>query len=143
MTTSLFRRASLSAAASARLRVQANTPTQVTLRKSPQCNCEDYAAHLRRNGFAVGVRLTGALATMSRAAGTREEVDGCHIAAAEGCDAEGHVPAGAIRRLSAERPRMRATTPAGTPLGTAGTRREPFCIHAVAWYGSTSVHATI
>ncbi|WP_431269244.1 DUF411 domain-containing protein [Dankookia sp. P2] len=145
--TPISRRAALLAAVCAPLPALASAPTQVTLHKSPECGCcEDYAAYLRRNGFAVDVRPTHDLATMSREAGVPEELDGCHIAVVEGYVVEGHVPVEAIRRLLAERPSLRAITLPGMPPGSPGMvghKREPFTIHAVARDGGTSVYMTI
>ncbi|WP_149536703.1 DUF411 domain-containing protein [Siccirubricoccus phaeus] len=145
--TSLSRRATLLAALCLPLPALAEAPTQVTLHKSPQCGCcEDYAAYLRRNGFAVDVRPTHDLATLSREAGIPEELDGCHIAVVEGYVVGGHVPVEAIRRLLAERPPLRAITLPGMPLGSpgmGGRKQEPFTIRAVAKDGSISVYMAI
>ncbi|WP_424138235.1 DUF411 domain-containing protein [Roseomonas chloroacetimidivorans] len=145
--SSISRRAALLAAASIPLPALAAAPMQVTLYKSPQCGCcEDYAAYLRGNGFAVDVRPTHDLWKMSRAAGVPEELDGCHIATVDSYVVEGRVPVEAIRKLLAERPPLKAITLPGMPPGSpgmTGTKQEPFQILAVARDGSTSVYVTI
>ena len=145
--TPISRRAALLLAACAPLPALADSPTRVALYKSPQCGCcEDYAAYLRQHGFAVEVRPTFDLVTMSREAGVPEELDGCHIALIGGYVVEGHVPVEAIRRLLAERPPLRAITLPGMPPGSPGMtghKRGPFTIYAVARDGGTSVYMTV
>jgi hypothetical protein len=121
--------------------------TSVTLYKYPQCDCcEGYADYLRQNGFAVDVKPTNDLATLSRQAGVPEELDGCHISLIDGYVVEGHVPIPAIRKLLAERPAIKAITLPGMPEGSPGmigSKRAPFVIYAVANDNTTSTFMTI
>lgn len=54
----------------------------------------------------------------------------CHTAEIGGYLVEGHVPAGAIRRLLKEKPRARGLVvpamPAGSPGMEAGSRKDPY-----------------
>jgi hypothetical protein len=144
---SITRRAALLLAASAPLPALAASPTQVTLWKNPQCDCcEGYAAYLRQNGFAVEVKPTNDLDTMSRAAGVPDALEGCHLSFIDGYAVGGHVPLEAVRKLLAERPPLKAITLPGMPPGSPGmfgTKQEPFTIHAIAKDGSTSVYMKI
>ncbi len=81
----IARRAVLLMAACAPLPALAASPTGVTLWKNPQCSCcEAYADYLRQNGFAVDVRPTNDLDTMSRQAGVPDELEGCHLSIIDG-----------------------------------------------------------
>lgn len=121
-------------------------PIRVILYKNPQCDCcEGYAAYLRQNGFAVDVRLSNDLATISRKAGVPEELEGCHISMIDGYVVEGHVPIAAIRKLLAERPAITGITLPGMPMGSpgmAGQKQEPFVIYAVAKDGKSQIYMT-
>jgi hypothetical protein len=122
-------------------------PMPVTLYKNPQCDCcEGYAAYLKQNGFAVDVKPTNNLATLSRRAGVPEELDGCHISMIDGYVVEGHVLIAAIRKLLTERPAIPAITLPGMPEGSpgmAGSKRAPFVVYAVARDGTASVFMTV
>ena len=110
-------------------------PVAATLYKNPQCDCcEEYAAYLRRDGFSVDVRPTGALAEISRKAGIPEKLQGCHAMFVEGYVVGGHVPVKVIRRLLTERPAIAGVTLPGMPNGSpgmAGRKNGPFTIYAV------------
>jgi hypothetical protein len=108
---------------------------EVTLFKAPFCGCcEGHAEHLRAHGFVVRTRETHALVPMSRAARIPDELQGCHLALVGGYVVSGHVPAGVVRRLLAERPAIRAITLPGMPVGSPGMpgpKAEPFRIWAI------------
>jgi hypothetical protein len=119
---------------------------RVILYKNPQCDCcEYYAGYLRRNGFAVDVKPTNDLATMSRQAGVPEELEGCHISMIDGYVVEGHVPIAAIGKLLAERPAIIGITLPGMPMGSpgmTGKKQKPLVIYAVAKDGTARVYLT-
>ena len=93
----------------------------VTLGKSPDCGCcEDYAAYLRQNGFAVEVQNTDDLIPMSQAAGIPERGQGCHLAFVEDYVVSGHVPVETLRRLLTERPAIAGITLPGMPMAHRG-----------------------
>ncbi|MCW3477539.1 DUF411 domain-containing protein [Limobrevibacterium gyesilva] len=143
----ISRRAALLMAACAPLPALSAAPTQVTLYKNPQCGCcEGYAAYLRQNGFAVDVKPTNDLDTMSREAGVPDELEGCHLSMIDGYVVEGHVPIEAIRKLLAERPPLKAITLPGMPEGSpgmTGTKQGPFTVYAIAKDGAASVYMNI
>jgi hypothetical protein len=119
---------------------------RVILYKNPQCDCcEGYAAYLRQNGFAVDIKPTNDLATMSRQAGVPEELEGCHISMIDGYVVEGHVPIAAIRKLLAERPAIAGITLPGMPMGSpgmTGKKQDPFVIYAVTKDGKAQIYLT-
>ncbi len=52
--------------------------------------------------------------------GVPADLAGCHIAEASGYVLEGHVPAAAVRRLLAERPKAVGLAVPGMPIGSPG-----------------------
>jgi hypothetical protein len=105
----------------------------VTLYKIPQCGCcEEHAAYLRQNGFAVTVKVTHELPAMSRAAGIPDAYQGCHLAHIDGYAVSGHVPVATINRLLSERPDIKAISLPGMPQGSpgmTGVKTAPFTIY--------------
>lgn len=88
---------------------------------SPSCGCcRSYVQHLRRSGFSVRVESHGDLEPIKRAAPVPAELESCHTVLIEGFTVEGHVPAAAIHRLLAERPRARGSAVPGIPAGSPG-----------------------
>jgi hypothetical protein len=120
---------------------------QATLYKMPQCGCcEGHADYLRANGFAVDVKETADLSRMSAEAGIPPELEGCHTIFVDGYVVGGHVPAGVIKKMLAERPAIAGITLAGMPLGSpgmSGEKTEPFVIYAVTKDGAPpTIYAT-
>jgi hypothetical protein len=102
----------------------------VTVYKSPTCGCcEKWIGHLREQGFEVeAVNLTD-LRVVKSMAGVKPEQASCHTARVGGYVVEGHVPAEDIRRLLAERPKIRGLAVPGMPMGSPGMegpRRESY-----------------
>jgi hypothetical protein len=88
--------------------------------KSPTCGCcKDWIAHVQASGFRVQVNETGNAAARARL-GIAERFGSCHTAAVGGYAIEGHVPAGDIRRLLAERPSAIGLAVPGMPIGSPG-----------------------
>ena len=108
---------------------------EAVLYKDPQCGCcEEYAAHLRANGRRVRVVPTHDLALIKRRQGVPEDLEGCHTMLVGGYTVEGHVPAGVLDRLLAERPAIRGLSLPGMPLGSpgmGGRKAGPFTIYAL------------
>jgi hypothetical protein len=108
---------------------------QVTVYKTPQCGCcEDYASHLRRNGYSVTVKVAPDLAAMSRKEGIPDDFQGCHLAYFGKYVVSGHVPLSAVNKLLAERPAIKGIAlpgmPAGSP-GMPGPKIAPFQVYTV------------
>jgi hypothetical protein len=120
---------------------------QATLYKMPQCGCcEGHADYLRKNGFAVDVKEAADLSRMSAEAGIPSALEGCHTIFVDGYVVGGHVPAGVIKKMLAERPAIAGITLAGMPLGSpgmGGEKSEPFVIYAVTKDGAPpTIYAT-
>jgi hypothetical protein len=122
-------------------------PLRGILYKSPECTCcDNYADHLRDNGFTVDVEPTEELAEISRKAGLQEGMEGCHTMFVDGYVVSGHVPVNAVRKLLSERPDIAGLTLPGMPMGSpgmSGTKTEAFVIHTVPKHGAApSVYVT-
>lgn len=120
---------------------------QATMFKMPQCGCcEGHAAHLRQNGFEVEIKESADLSQLSAGAGIPAEMEGCHTIFIDGYVVGGHVPAGVIKQMLAERPAIAGITLPGMPTGSpgmGGPKTEPFVIYAVTKDGAEpTVYAT-
>ena len=93
----------------------------VEVYKSPQCGCcGKWAAHLEAHGFKVNTHDMADLPAARKALGMPDRYASCHSAKVGGYAIEGHVPAGDIRRLLAERPAARGLAVPGMPAGSPG-----------------------
>lgn len=99
----------------------------VQVAKSPACSCcADWVDHLESEGFRVEVEDTGDLPSVKRRLGVPGDLSSCHTAVVEGYVIEGHVPAGDIRRLLAERPAdVEGLAVPGMPAGSPGMEGAP------------------
>jgi len=94
---------------------------RVTVYKSPTCGCcKKWIAHLQDNGFTVQAHDMQDTRSIKSISGIRQEYASCHTATVGGYVVEGHVPAGDIKRLLNERPRVRGLTVPGMPMGSPG-----------------------
>ena len=96
--------------------------TQVVMYKDPTCGCcEKWADHLRAHGFTVDSRPTDDMFRIKQLRNVPPRGSSCHTADVAGYVIEGHVPAGDIKRLLAERPDdVRLLTVPAMPLGSPG-----------------------
>lgn len=117
----------------------------VTVYKTPTCGCcTAWADHLSANGFEVNTIDLPDLGRVKAVAGIDAELASCHTAMVDGYVIEGHVPAGDIERLLADRPPVRGLTVPGMPLGSPGMegpRAEPYQVLTIDADGGTSVFA--
>ncbi len=103
--------------------VAAGLPT-VSVTKDPSCGCcERWVTHLREAGFAV-TATEGPVNPLKIRLGVPRELASCHTAQVGGYVIEGHVPAGAIKRLLAERPEGMGLAVPGMPVGSPGMEVE-------------------
>ncbi|MBY0297643.1 MULTISPECIES: DUF411 domain-containing protein [Methylobacterium] len=92
----------------------------VAVTKDPSCGCcEKWVAHLREAGFAVTV-VEAPVNPLKIRLGVPRDLASCHTAQVGGYVVEGHVPAGAIKRLLAERHRGTGLAVPGMPIGSPG-----------------------
>ena len=102
-------------------RATALEKTNLQLIKDPNCGCcSGHAEYLRGHGYAVDVRESTELAQLRAELGVPANLVGCHVIRAEGYVIEGHVPAGAIDKLLAERPAIKGISVPGMPTGSPG-----------------------
>src|SRR5688572_17981188 len=97
----------------------------VKVTKDPSCGCcTGWVAHLRAEGFTVHVNESARLPEVKRRLGIPAELESCHTAETSGYVLEGHVPAAAIRKLLAEKPRAKGLAVPGMPFGSPGMEVE-------------------
>lgn len=88
--------------------------------KDPNCGCcNDWIAHLKKEGFQVEVfdqGNNGARASL----GIPQQYGSCHTASIGGYAVEGHVPAAQIKRLLREAPSARGLAVPRMPVGSPG-----------------------
>lgn len=93
----------------------------ITVYKDPSCGCcSGWVEHLRKAGFSVITIDTARLNAVKARLGVPSELAACHTAEVAGYVIEGHVPASAIGRLLAERPRATGLAVPGMPIGSPG-----------------------
>jgi hypothetical protein len=109
------------AASAAGLRVSADVLPEVTVHRDPSCDCcGAWGEHLRSAGFPVRIIETSNLNAIKKRLDVPADLLSCHTAQVAGYVVEGHVPAGAIRRLLAEGPQARGLAVPGMPAGSPG-----------------------
>jgi hypothetical protein len=95
--------------------------TEVLVYKSPTCSCcNKWIAYLEDNGFQVKTENVADLSELKAYHGVTPRLASCHTALVDGYVVEGHVPAGDIRRLLAERPKVKGLAVPGMPAGSPG-----------------------
>ena len=121
-------------------------PVAIEVWKDPQCGCcKDWVSHLEANGFRVKVNEVGNSAARQRL-GMPQELGSCHTGLVQGYVLEGHVPAGDVRRLLAEKPKALGLAVPGMPVGSPGMdgpayggRRDPYEVLLVGKDGARKV----
>ncbi len=103
---------------------------EVTVYKTATCGCcNAWIKHLEANGFAVRAHNVGDLDAYKRRYGVSPQLAACHTAVVDGYVVEGHVPAADIKRLLAERPKVKGIAVPGMPMGSPGMEgplKEPY-----------------
>lgn len=95
--------------------------TAVTVYKSPSCGCcTSWVEHMQAAGFAVTVHDDPVMDPIKDRLGVPKGVRSCHTAVVRDYLIEGHVPAGDVRRLLAERPAIAGLAVPGMPSHTPG-----------------------
>ncbi|MEO6354429.1 MAG: DUF411 domain-containing protein [Oxalobacteraceae bacterium] len=133
----------LAAVAVAHLPAQAALPV-VEVYKTPSCGCcHLWVEHLRANGFSVNAHDVDDTTGYRQKFGVPQALGSCHTGVVGGYALEGHVPAREIKRLLAERPKIKGlAVPAmvqGSP-GMEGPRSDPYDVLAFRADGSRSVY---
>ena len=98
--------------------------------KSPDCGCcTGWIDHLKAAGFRVRAHNVSDIGEARQRNGVPLALASCHTARVGAYALEGHVPARAIQRLLAERPRAAGLAVPGMPPGSPGMetpRGEPY-----------------
>ena len=93
----------------------------MTIYKSESCLCcAKWVDHVKAAGFKTTVYDRDPIDPVKDELKVPRHVRSCHTALAGGYLVEGHVPAGAIRRLLAERPQAAGLAVPGMPIGSPG-----------------------
>jgi len=89
--------------------------------KSESCGCcGGWVDHMKAEGFPVRIHSMDDVSPVKAMLGVPESLESCHTATVDGYVLEGHVPAGDIRRLLAERPKARGLSAPGMPADAPG-----------------------
>ncbi len=119
-----------------RVHVRAESLSAMTVHKDPSCGCcLAWVQHLKGAGFTVSVVETDRLDTVKARLGVPHELESCHTAELGDYAIEGHVPAGAIARLLADRPAAKGLAVPGMPVGAPGMGDGPPETYEVVLFG--------
>lgn len=111
--------------ASARAALAAEALPKMVVTKDPNCGCcGAWVDHIRTSGFAVEVVESSEVNRLKARLGVPQALASCHTAEIGGYVIEGHVPAGEIKRLLAEKPQARGLAVPGMPVGSPGMEVE-------------------
>lgn len=133
--------------AAAALPVSAAGLAPVDVWKSPSCGCcATWVEHMRANGFTVRVHDTDDVAAQKQRLGVPFAYGSCHTAEVGGYLVEGHVPAGDVKRVLAERTKARGLIVPGMPGSAPGmegqsNRTGPYAVLLLARDGGVSTYA--
>ena len=98
---------------------------QIRVTRDPSCGCcGAWVDHLRQAGFTAEVIETSELNRVKVRLGVPQGLASCHTAEIVGYIIEGHVPAGAIKRLLMEKPPAKGLAVPGMPVGSPGMEVE-------------------
>jgi hypothetical protein len=138
-----------SAAATVTNDQQAQTPAvaasaEMVVHKNASCGCcGKWVEHMQHSGFDVTSKNVDNLGPIKERVGVPHGMGSCHTAEVAGYFIEGHVPADAVKRLLAEKPKAKGLTVPGMPIGSpgmeSGDRLDPYEVHLVHEDGTTSV----
>ncbi|HLO78419.1 MAG TPA: DUF411 domain-containing protein [Magnetospirillum sp.] len=112
----------------------------MTVYKAESCGCcAGWVDHMKAKGHTANVVTMDDVAPMKQKLHVPEAMQSCHTAVIDGYVIEGHVPAEAIAKLLAERPKVTGLAAPGMPQGSPGMsgRPEPFVVYAFGPDGAT------
>jgi hypothetical protein len=125
--------------AGAATRASAATKPAIHVSKDPNCGCcTGWVEHLRNNGFTATVANTADMQVVKARLGVPEKLASCHTAEIAGYVIEGHVPAHAINRLLAEKPKARGLAVPGMPIGSPGMEGGRPEVYEVILFGESA-----
>ncbi len=98
----------------------------ITVWKSPSCGCcTEWVTYMRRKGYRVNVNNVVDPVPTKVGLGIPNVLHSCHTSKIDDYIIEGHVPAGAIAKLLAERPTLRGIALPGMQAGSPGMDGSP------------------
>lgn len=123
---------------------EATAAAQMVVHKNASCGCcGKWIEHMEHSGFEVTAQNVDNLGPIKERVGVPHGMGSCHTAEVGGYFIEGHVPADAVKRLLAEKPKAKGLTVPGMPIGSpgmeSGDRVDPYEVHLVHEDGTTSV----
>lgn len=143
MTSKILSHVVLAGALGAPLAANAALPV-IEVYKSAQCGCcTEWVKHLKANGMTVKAMNVENPSDYREKAGIPNQLGSCHTAMVKGYAIEGHVPAGDIKRLLADKPKARGLAVPAMPLGSPGMegpRKDPYDVLLVAANGGFTVY---
>ena len=93
----------------------------IAVYKDANCGCcGKWVEHMRAAGFDPKVVETPKMNSIKAQFGVPMELRSCHTSVIGGYVIEGHVPAGDVRRLLAQRPKVKGLAAPGMPAGSPG-----------------------
>ena len=129
----------------ARLAEAKTNNTEVVMYKNPGCQCCDrWADYMRDNGFTITTNEAPNLPAIKAEHSISQEMAACHTAFVGGYVVEGHVPAGDIKRLLNERPKVAGLAVPGMPASSPGMNTapdNPFYVYIFDSLGAARVFA--
>src|SRR5262245_35308614 len=118
----------------------------MTVYKTPTCGCcASWVDHMKAAGFKVQVQDMDDLTEIKQASGVPIPVRTCHAAVVGGYVSEGHVPAGLVKQLRAEKPKASGIAVPGMPVGSpdmeSGNQKFAYDVLLFGKTGKTTVYA--
>ena len=103
------------------LAAHAQARPEIVVYKNRGCSCcGGWERHMESNGFAVRSYTFDDITAIKRQAGVPERLASCHTAFIAGYAIEGHVPAGDVKKLLRERPKITGLAVPGMPSDAPG-----------------------
>ena len=125
--------------------LRGQTPTPIVVYKDPSCGCcGKWVAHMEANGFKASVTNSSEMPAIKKRYQLPGRLASCHTSIVGGYVIEGHVPAGDIRRLLKEKPKVVGLAIPGMPQSAPGMDLKPFQPYEVLSFdasGKTAVYA--
>ena len=121
-------------------------PTVLVYKTATCMCCNGWIDHMREAGFAVEARDERNIVSIKMEAGVPTQMSSCHTALIDGYVVEGHVPAGQIKQLLADRPDIVGIAAPGMPIGSPGmegANPQPYEIYSFDGEGNREVYAEI
>jgi hypothetical protein len=130
--------------ATASMRTAATVLPLMVVHKNASCGCcGAWIQKMREAGFQVEVRNEDNLDPIKTRLGIPVGKGSCHTAEVGGYFVEGHVPAGDIKRLLAQKPNAKGLVLPGMPAGAPGMEMsggtaQPYTVELVERDGTTT-----